>query len=393
MAYDKRPMLLQWDGYPVRVAHISDCYLPRTGGIELQVRGLTQAERAFGLDPFVVTATPKSKAVIVEPGEMDNGVPIHRLAIRLPAELPVTPHINGRLREVLATADVVHVHGGLLSPFAWPALRTAVTAGLPAVVSVHSVWAGWSRAFAMADLLWHWRRWPILWTGVSELAADGIRSAVNGQAQVRVLHNGIDLQRWAPKPSAAIRDASEVVFVSVARLAMRKRAMALVDMLATARERVDANIKMRAVLIGDGPDRGRLEHAIAKRNLDWIELTGWQNHDQIREHYANSDVYISPSRLESFGIAALEARTSGLPIVALKDSGVTEFIHDGVEGLLAKDDAGMVRAISRLSEDSDLRQSISTHNRTVAPPFDWPVIVEQAVQCYTDAIAIAGSNS
>jgi phosphatidylinositol alpha 1,6-mannosyltransferase len=372
----------------VRVAHISDCYLPRTGGIELQVRGLSQAQLANGMSPEIITATPAARGNARIPGETDHGVPIHRLALDLPAGLPVTPHVGKQLRSLLLdTADVVHVHGGLISAFAWPALRTAVRAGLPTVVSVHSVWAGWSRAFAAANLIYKWRTWPVLWTPVSEVAAVPLRTALRGHGQVRVLSNGIDLERWRPDPNL-IHNTDEIVIVSVARLAIRKRGMALIDILERARTKIPPRQKVRAILIGDGPDRSRIERTLKRRNMDWVQCVGWQDHDQIRTHYANADIYISPSRLESFGIAALEARTSGLPVVALEDSGTNEFIHDGVEGLLEPDDDGLANAIARLSTDSALRTRIAEHNRSVEPPFGWDHIVGQANECYAAAAAL-----
>ncbi|HAM20762.1 MAG TPA: glycosyl transferase [Actinobacteria bacterium] len=369
----------------MRVAHISDCYLPRTGGIELQVRGLSQAQLAAGESPEIITATPAARGKAQIPGETDNGVPIHRLAVDLPAGLPISPYFGGRLRDLLLdTADVVHVHGGLVSVFAWPALRTAVKAGLPAVVSVHSVWAGWSRAFAAADLVSHWRQWPVLWTAVSDVAADPLRKALGGHGEVRVLHNGIDLDGWRPPPTTN-PDPDEIVIVSVARLAVRKRGLALIDILERARAKIPAGQKVRAVLIGDGPDRSRIERTLERRNMQWVECVGWQDHDQIRAHYERASIYISPSRLESFGIAALEARTYGLPVIALEDSGTNEFIHDGVEGLLEPDDEGLVDAIYRLSTDSLLRNRIAEHNRTIEPAFGWKSIVSKANDCYTAA--------
>lgn len=372
----------------MRVAHISDCYLPRTGGIELQVRGLSQAQLASGEEPEIITATPAARGKAQIPGETDDGVPIHRLAVDLPAGLPISPYFGKRLHNLLTeTADVVHVHGGLISVFAWPGLRTAVKAGLPAVVSVHSVWAGWSRAFAAADVFSGWRDWPVLWTAVSDVAAEPMRKALGGHADVRILHNGIDLAGWHP-PTEFDSSPDEVVIVSVARLAVRKRGLALIDILERARKKIPERQKVRAVLIGDGPDRSRIERTLERRGMDWVECVGWQDHAQIRAHYGKASIYISPSRLESFGIAALEARTYGLPVVALEDSGTNEFIHDGVEGLLEPDDDGLVDALARLSTDSALRNRIAEHNRTVEPAFGWPSIVAQANDCYADAATL-----
>lgn len=369
----------------MRVAHISDCYLPRTGGIELQVRGLAHAQLDAGMSPEIITATPAERGRPRIPGEVDEGVPIHRLAVNLPAGLPVTPHVGKRLREILVDdVDVVHVHGGLISPFAWPALRTAVKAGIPAVVSVHSVWTGWSRAFAAADLVTRWRSWPVLWTAVSDVAAAPMQEALGDHAKVRVLGNGIDLNRWRP-PAQTQPAPDEIVIVSVARLAVRKRGLALVDILQDARRRVPANQRLKAILIGDGPDRARIERTLRQRGMDWVHCVGWQDQDQIRAHYRTASIYIAPSRLESFGIAALEARTYGLPVVALQDSGTNEFVHNGVEGFLEADDAGLADAIARLSTDSELRERIIAHNRTTPPEFDWPTVVAQTSECYRAA--------
>ena len=199
-------------------------------------------------------------------------------------------------------------------------------------MSVHSVWAGWSRAFAAADVFSGWRDWPVLWTAVSDVAAEPMRKALGGHADVRILHNGIDLAGWHRPPNRQFTRRSRHCLGR--RLAVRKRGLALIDILERARKKIPERQKVRAVLIGDGPDRSRIERTLERRGMDWVECVGWQDHAQIRAHYAKASIYISPSRLESFGIAALEARTYGLPVVALEDSGTNEFIHDGVEGLL-----------------------------------------------------------
>lgn len=378
----------------MRVAHVSDCYLPRTGGIELQVRGLAHAELSAGLQPEIITATPASRRKAVVPGEVDDGVPVHRLAIRLPAQLPVSPHVGKRLREVLAGADVVHVHGGLASPFAWPALRTAVKAGLPAVVSVHSVWGGWAGTVGASNAITKWRTWPVRWTAVSDVAAAPVRKALRGAADVRVLPNGIDVAAWRPPAHrAAQADPRELVVVSVARFAPRKRMRTLVEMMLAAAQRLPARSKLRGILIGDGPERAGVERYLRRRGVDWIDCIGWQTHDQIREIYANADVFVAPARLESFGIAALEARTFGLPVIAMADSGTAQFIHEGREGLLAASDEGISQALFELATRPQLLAAMAEHNRSTEPEFSWPKIVEQARQCYEEAIALRAARS
>ncbi|MEI8080535.1 MAG: glycosyltransferase family 4 protein, partial [Actinomycetes bacterium] len=232
-----------------------------------------------------------------------------------------------------------------------------------------------------------WRRWPVVWTTVSETAAESLQRALSDSCTVAIMPNGIDIDTWRGEPDPD-KDPNELVVVSVARLALRKRSLALVEMLAAARKRLPADVKLRAILIGDGPDRAKIERVITERRLDWIELAGWRSPPEIREIFAGADAFVNPTRLESFGIAALEARTFGLPVIALSESGVTSFVHDGVEGLIADDDPGMARAIVRLATDRPLLARLTDHNRTTVPPFGWPQVIETANGFYQQAFEL-----
>ena len=109
---------------------------------------------------------------------------------------------------------------------------------------------------------------------------------------------------------------------------------------------------------------------------------------EIRDYFAHSDVFVAPANLESFGIAALEARCAGLPVVAKAHTGISEFVTHGKEGLLAASDADMVRQLNRIVGDADLRESIAAHNRSTPSPVDWSVVVGRNVAAYRTAIEL-----
>ncbi len=393
----------------MHITHISDCYLPRTGGIESQVRGLAHAQKARGHAVRVITATPATSPRGLTPispvgtSEDDDGVEVIRLAVNMPWGLPVSPHIGTKsLGHLLGPAtDVVHVHAGLVSPFAWPALRAAVYSRTPAVVTVHSIWDRWARGLRGLNCVTGWRTWPVVWTAVSDYAAHDVRAALGPRATVYIMPNGIDLDRWQPAsvdeyPSLSQRGGTvgtadrPLTLVCVSRLAMRKRVDALVRILHDARGRIPPSTFLRAVIVGDGPDRTKLQRTLRQLNLAWVELAGWQDHESIRELFHTADAFVTPSRLESFGIAALEARTAGLPVLALADSGVTEFIRDGSDGLIADTDQQLAGAIVRLATEPGLLHKLSSHNRSVAPPYGWDSIVPQALDLYQRAQVVAG---
>ncbi|MFD6137947.1 glycosyltransferase family 4 protein, partial [Isoptericola sp. NPDC060257] len=195
----------------MRIVHVSDSYLPLLGGIETQVARLARRQAEAGHDVEVITTTPAA------PGEHglttltdDDGVVVHRVAARVPGGFPVHPrstaHVLARLRDLEADGhrpDAVHLHMGVLAPTVELALRPVTRLGLPALLTVHSVWGGWERAFAALDRATRWSAWPVQWSAVSELTAAPLRRVVGRRlgpdaeaGRVSVLGNGIDVDAW-----------------------------------------------------------------------------------------------------------------------------------------------------------------------------------------------------
>ncbi|MFM8155991.1 MAG: glycosyltransferase, partial [Actinomycetes bacterium] len=108
----------------------------------------------------------------------------------------------------------------------------------------------------------------------------------------------------------------------------------------------------------------------------------------IREIFRRTDIYVQPSIKESFGLAALEARCAGLPLVIHARSGTTQFVTDGVEGLVGADDWAMAGAIAQLAHDRSLRDRIAEHNRTIEPADSWPNVLAEVIHGYEVAAAV-----
>jgi glycosyltransferase involved in cell wall biosynthesis len=179
----------------------------------------------------------------------------------------------------------------------------------------------------------------------------------------------------------------ELRVVAVMRLAPRKRAMPLMRILDEASRTLAPDVRLTATVVGDGPERTRVERFVAQHGLhDRVDLPGRLTHEQILAAFAHADVFVQPSVKESFGLAALEARTAGLPVVAREQTGITEFVTDGVEGLLAHDDAGLALALVRLGRDPALRSRMAAHNREVPPAQTWPQVLRVVRDAYDAAI-------
>ncbi|HKO15728.1 MAG TPA: glycosyltransferase family 4 protein [Gemmatimonadaceae bacterium] len=359
----------------MKLALACDWFLPRLGGIELHLRDLALRLRERGHDVHVITPTPGDPVA--------GGIPVHRVPARLfPGfRFAVNPGAFAALRQALRAGqfDLVHAHASIVSPAAYSAALSALADGAPTVVSFHSVLrnhAWWLRPVVRSLAL------PA--RGASFTAVSGVvaREAADvlGISDVSILTNAVDTEEW--RPARRQRAGDEVLVVSAMRLEPKKRPRALLRMLAALRDAMPG-LRFRARILGEGSERPALERLVRGLGLSGIvELPGRANREELRALYAGADLFVLPTRLEAFGIAVLEARAAGLPVVAMREAGVAALLEDGVDGLLASSDEEMIAALRRLITDPSLRARIAEHNAAVAPRGSWGDVLDEHERLY-----------
>ena len=366
----------------MRVALVCDRFLPRLGGIELHLRDLGLALRARGVDARVVTTT-------AGPTEVD-GLPVHRIdSRRLPGEgVAISPRAFQALARTLETErfDVVHAHASVVSPAAYAGALAAARVGLPALITFHSMLHRMSVLLGASEALTGWSGNRIVLSAVSSVVALQAARWMPA-ANVAVLPNGIDATFWRALTPAPADD--EIVVVSAMRLSRKKRALSLVRAFADAARFVAGTPPMRLVIAGEGPDRAAiLRYAMELGVADRVALPGQLSRESLRALYATAHLFVLPSERESFGIAALEARAAGLPVVARLASGARDFITPGEHGLLARDDVELSRFIARFALDGSLRRYVAHQNARTPPPYDWADVARSHLNLYGVAAAL-----
>jgi glycosyltransferase involved in cell wall biosynthesis len=238
--------------------------------------------------------------------------------------------------------------------------------------------------FHAADRLTGWADWPVTWSAVSNAAAMPLRRILNGRAPVTVVPNGVNPEVW--KVSHVARTPGELRLTAVMRLAPRKRPLQLARMLLDVHRRLPSGTRIRVEIIGDGPEQGRLQRFVQRHQMtDWFRLCGRLTRAEIRATFARSDLFVAPAALESFGIAALEARCAGLPILALSGTGVEDFVIHGRDGWLVDSDAAMADTIVGLSASVGTLARVAAHNRHVPPSINWPMVLSGCDALYQSA--------
>jgi glycosyltransferase involved in cell wall biosynthesis len=171
---------------------------------------------------------------------------------------------------------------------------------------------------------------------------------------------GVDPQRYVP---AGTREAGPVRLLSVGRLAPAKGQLLLVQACAALyREGLDFELR----IVGDGPDRERLEDAVRCLGLGGrVHFTGALNQTQVRAELARADAFALPSLAEGIPVVLMEAMASGVPCVTSPVNGIPELIEHERTGLLATpgDVKALASQLRRLLGNAALRQQLAQAGR------------------------------
>ncbi|MCW2547004.1 MAG: glycosyl transferase [Mycobacterium sp.] len=357
----------------MRILHDTDAYLPRLGGIEMHVHDLARAQTAAGDQVDILSMTAGRGAIdspasagVIRPKDGSGWVGKGRFLAR------------NRTFGVDHGYDIVHAHCSTISPLAFFAFGTP---GVPRLMTLHSMWQRYTPLYRGFDTALHWSSWPVKFSAVSQVAADGMRNAARTDLDVAVLPNGIDLDLWTP--GLRTSEPQHLRILAVMRLSTRKRPLTLLRILKSVRSRVPADIKLTATILGEGPSRGQMEHYLSRHAMsDWVHLPGHLPRTEVRQMMAHSDVFVAPAKLESFGIAALEAHAAGLPVVGRSGNGLSEFMRDGEGGVLVDSDREMSAVLAQMATE---RTHESVPRSSSLETFSWPNVVQLHRDLYEEA--------
>ena len=170
-------------------------------------------------------------------------------------------------------------------------------------------------------------------TSVSEYLKRATEETFGIRQPIEVITNFVNCDEYCRKPEPAVRAQwapnGEPILMHLSNFRPVKRVTDVVDIFALVREKLPA----RLVMVGDGPDRGAAEWTAEKRGvIKDVVFLGKQ--DRIYDVLGQADLFLMPSELESFGLAALEAMACEVPVIATNVGGVSEVVTHGVDGFL-----------------------------------------------------------
>lgn len=158
-----------------------------------------------------------------------------------------------------------------------------------------------------------------------------------------------------------------LVLLSIGRLSAEKGHVDLIRAFALIRRKIDAAIPLRLLVVGEGPERGRIEQAA--RDLGVSEQVSLEGHrDEVPAYYGIADIFLLPSHSEGSPNVLLEAMVASVPIVATRVGGVPEIATHEQDALLvpAQNPPALASAAVRILRDPELRSRLGATAQSAA---------------------------
>jgi glycosyltransferase involved in cell wall biosynthesis len=290
----------------MRVLIATDAWHPQVNGV---VRTLTHLASELGrIGCEAELLTPQQFPRIPLPGYRE-------LSVAVPRRSMVSRFIEK------AAPDYIHI--ATEGPVGWAVRNHCLRIGRPFTSSYHTKFPEYAnRIFGLPES-WIYaleKRFHGVSAGVM-VATQSLEDELRQRGFARLMRwsRGVDTELFKPVQRAA---RSRPLFLTVGRISREKNIEAFLD----------ADLPGDKLVVGGGP---RL--AALRRRYPDVEFTGAKSGAELAAAYASADVFVFPSRTDTFGLVLLEALASGLPVAAYPVTGPIDIIEHGVSGILDDD--------------------------------------------------------
>ena len=301
----------------MNIAVVSDAWYPQINGV---VRTLDRVRQELtGLGHDITMVSPDLFRSFPCPT-----YPEIRLAMASPA----------RLAPMLDDKGIEAVHIATEGPLGWAARRLCLRRGWPFTTSFHTRFPEYVQARSGIPPSWLYallRKFHAPASGVL-VATESLCQELEGRGfgNVRRWSRGVDTDLFQPYEDK-LYDAPRPIFINVGRVAVEKNIEAFLRL----------DLPGSKVVVGDGPQLARL-----RKDYPEVIFTGAKTGEDLARHYAAADVFVFPSRTDTFGLVLLEALAAGLPVAAFPVPGPLDVINGSPVGVLDEDLCGAaVRAL------------------------------------------------
>lgn len=338
----------------MRIALVTDAWTPQVNGVVRTLQSITALLARWGHEILLIS--PDQYRSVPCPSYPEIRLALaggKRLGTRIEAFAP----------------DAIHI--ATEGPLGLAARRHCLHRGLPFTTAYHTQFPEYvaRRTGLPASLFWSYIRWFHQPSAGIMVATDSVRRdlANHGLAQLREWSRGVDLADFSPgiEPPDFYWDIPRPIQLCVGRVAVEKNIEAFLR----------SSVPGSKVVVGDGPALARL-----RREFPDAHFLGRQSGKALAACYAGADVFVFPSRTDTFGLVMIEALACGTPVAAYPVTGPLDILSPESGAMDENLDAAIARAL--LLD----REACLTHGRS----FTWEASARQfldALVCPADSQA------
>lgn len=374
----------------MRVAIITETFLPKVDGIVKVTCLLLDHLSKRGIDAMVIAPSYGEH-------ENYNDTPVKSLPS---LSFPLYPEARlgfttlSLYRDLSAfDPDVAHLFHPMMTGI--PTMGMLKWMDVPTVTSFHLDYARIANQFKVGSvdlgftgpLIDELTKNVFNWSDYSLAPSKLIQSQMQelGIENVGLWRRGVDADTFNPKfASDAMRHEisdghiDDTLLIYVGRLSDEKQ----IDHIRPVLERVP---NTRLIVVGDGPARPYLERHFAGLPAKFM---GYMRGERLSEAYASADIFVFPSRLETFGLVVVEAMAAGLPVVASRVGGVTDVVEEGVNGYSFEsgDIDAFVDGVRNIAVSRDHIQHMGKDARAYAETQSWDSMMDEVIEIYANLI-------
>ena len=390
----------------MRVGIFTESYPPLVNGVSTSILMLEHALTKLGHEVFIITVSDNKKDYILE----NNGHILRLPSVNLANcyDYKMTSVYPIKAVNMIKKMNLDVIHSNVEFTVGIFARVVSEQLSIPLVHTYHTNWEDYTHYITknkkiLDDICKKLLKYLVVFfedKTVTELIVPSnkiynlFKDKYKFTKNIHIIQTGIETSKFykenfnqkdinSLKKKLGIKKKDFVV-MTVSRLAKEKSVDRIIN---NHKELVKKYSNMKLLIVGDGPDIDKLKDEAKSLGVsDSVIFTGKVPLNDIPIYYQLGNVFVTASKSETQGLTVVEAISSSLPVVAVKDDSFVNSVIEDFNGFVFTDDEKYINSISKLYEDKDLYNRLSNQSRLLSEDFSSEYFALKVLKVYETAI-------
>lgn len=390
----------------MRVGIFTESYPPLVNGVSTSILMLEHALTKLGHEVFIITVSDNKKDYVLE----NNGHILRLPSVNLANcyDYKMTSVYPIKAVNMIKKMNLDVIHSNVEFTVGIFARVVSEQLSIPLVHTYHTNWEDYTHYITknkkiLDDICKKLLKYLVVFfedKTVTELIVPSnkiynlFKDKYKFTKNIHIIQTGIETSKFY-KEKFNLKDINSLkkkigikkkdfVVMTVSRLAKEKSVDRIIN---NHKELVKKYSNMKLLIVGDGPDIDKLKDEAKSLGVsDSVIFTGKVPLSDIPIYYQLGNVFVTASKSETQGLTVVEAISSSLPVVAVKDDSFVNSVIEDFNGFVFTDDEKYINSISKLYEDKDLYNRLSNQSRLLSEDFSSEYFALKVLKVYETAI-------